>query len=37
VTLTPDGEAVLERLSDLHRAELRTFRDEMGELLGQLR
>lgn len=36
VELTSQGEAVLERLSDLHRAELRTFRDEMGDLLDHL-
>jgi DNA-binding MarR family transcriptional regulator len=36
VTVTPQGEAILERLSALHRHELRRFRDEMGALLGEL-
>lgn len=36
VALTPAGKAVLSRLSERHRAELRTFREEMGELLRHL-
>lgn len=36
VTLTEEGEAVLHRLSSRHRAELRTFRDEMGDVLRAL-
>ena len=36
IAVTPVGEAVLERLSALHRRELRRFRDEMGSLLGEL-
>lgn len=36
VSLAPKGEAVLERLSDRHREELRTFRDEMAEVLRAL-
>lgn len=36
VSLTSDGEAVLQRLSDQHRHELRSFRDEMGALLREL-
>jgi DNA-binding MarR family transcriptional regulator len=36
VSLTPEGAAVLERLSGRHRAELRTFRDEMADVLHEL-
>jgi DNA-binding MarR family transcriptional regulator len=36
VSLTSEGEAVLERLSDQHRHELRAFREEMGALLREL-
>lgn len=36
VTVTAAGEDVLQRLSALHRRELRRFRDEMGPLLGEL-
>lgn len=36
ITVTPAGEAVLERLSALHRRELRRFRDEMGDVLREL-
>lgn len=36
VSLTDAGEEVLARLSDRHRTELRTFRDEMGALLREL-
>lgn len=36
VSLTPAGEAVLERLSDLHRRELRRFRAEMAQVLDEL-
>lgn len=34
--LTATGEAVLERLSALHRSELRRFRDEMTDVLQEL-
>jgi len=36
VSVTPEGEAVLARLSDLHRRELRRFRAEMARLLDEL-
>lgn len=36
VSLTREGEAVLERLSDLHRRELRRFRAEMAQVLDEL-
>lgn len=36
ITVTPAGEEVLERLSALHRRELRRFRDEMGDVLREL-
>ena len=36
VATTAHGRDVLERLSVLHREELRRFRTEMGALLGQL-
>jgi len=36
VSLTAEGHAVLERLSNRHRAELRGFRDEMAEVLREL-
>jgi DNA-binding PadR family transcriptional regulator len=36
IAVTPAGEEILERLSALHRRELRRFRDEMGALLGEL-
>lgn len=36
VSLTPSGEAALSRLSKLHRDELRTFREEMSQLLHHL-
>jgi len=36
VSLTDEGAAVLGRLSERHRDELRTFRREMGDLLDQL-
>lgn len=36
VSLTGEGLAVLQRLSDRHRHELRAFREEMGELLREL-
>ena len=36
ITVTPAGEAILERLSALHRRELRRFRHEMGDLLREL-
>jgi DNA-binding MarR family transcriptional regulator len=37
VSLTIAGEGVLERLSDRHRSELRSFREEMSQLLRELR
>jgi DNA-binding MarR family transcriptional regulator len=37
VSLTEVGADILERLSDRHRRELRAFREEMGELLRELR
>jgi DNA-binding MarR family transcriptional regulator len=37
VSLTDAGHAVLERLSDRHRRELRSFRDEMARVLDELR
>lgn len=36
VSLSPAGTAVLARLSALHRAELRRFRDEMADVLREL-
>lgn len=36
VSLTPSGEGALSRLSRLHRDELRTFREEMSQLLHHL-
>ncbi len=36
VTLTPKGDGVLERLSELHRRELRGFEHELAEVLGDL-
>jgi DNA-binding MarR family transcriptional regulator len=36
VALTPAGLAVVERLSAMHRRELRTFRNEMGDVLREL-
>jgi len=36
VSVTPEGEAVLARLSDLHRRELRRFRGEMARVLDEL-
>lgn len=36
VSLAPEGRAVLERLSERHRDELRDFRDEMAEVLRKL-
>lgn len=36
VSLTTEGEAVLERLTARHRAELRGFREEMADLLHHL-
>ncbi|MCZ7631598.1 MAG: MarR family transcriptional regulator [Microthrixaceae bacterium] len=37
VTLSPDGEARLTRLSEMHREELRRFRAEAAHLLAELR
>lgn len=36
VSLTGEGEAVLGRLSERHRSELKTFRTEMADLLDEL-
>lgn len=36
VALTPDGAAKLEALSAVHRQELRRFRDQLTDILGQL-